>query len=169
MIPAVSTEPISYEERRGWTPRTVLGVVVGSLLVLVAGVGVVALHVWLLIVFVLFFGLGLLAIGYTAATHAPALLVDQQGVTLTRAGLPGTRPRSSVVPWPEIGTIVLSKPAIGGRVMLEVMAKSDGENVDPNIYKPRAGLSVSNWCIDAGRLTETVRSLAPTVSVLDKR
>jgi hypothetical protein len=172
----VPTEPILYEERRRWTPRTLLGALIVTPLVVAMIAVVVVTHAWLLIPFAAFLGIALAGLSYGAATHAPALRVDERGISLTKSSAPGRTREPVLVPWPETHAVVLAKSPRNRRLdALYVLTQSDETlgGATPGGLMPRIPdgrfVPLTNWSVDLDRLSEAVHAHAPTVAVLDQR
>jgi hypothetical protein len=172
----VTSETADYQVRRGWTASTVRAVAIVSPLLAAATVAVIALHAWLLIPVLLFFGVTLIALSYGAATHAPALRLDAHGITLTKGALPGRTRPPLTVPWTQMQAIIVTKAPRQRRIdALYLLTHADQmpDNTTRHGFLPDVPVSqyspLTNWTLDIAQLSETARIHAPSLVVLDRR
>ncbi|NYE71814.1 hypothetical protein [Microlunatus parietis] len=174
----------SYEARHGITPKNVL--------VIVIGLGFVALGVWLLdrnpivaIASILFFGACAVTmiISTVMVWGKPALRVDANGVLLGRLAFHG--PASSLfVPWSEIGAVVLFRQHVGpSRPPYLGLDGRTGPIAAPPLrgFGPAAAhfvphvppwviavsRPISGWTLDRPALERALAAYAPDVALVD--
>ena len=144
---------------------------------MVAAIAAVVLtHAWLLIPFVLFFAVALTGLSYDDAVHAPALRVDERGVSLTRSALPGRSRKPVLVAWSDMQAVVLAKmPRSRALSAVYVLMRSDEglsgatlADLMPYVPTERC-VALTNWTIDVRRLSDVVHIHEPSVAVVDQR
>lgn len=143
-----------YEERRGWTARTIRAVAFVSLLDVALATLFVLARGWLGIVFVALLLLALITALDGAIRKPVALRMDQHGVTLTRST---ARKPTMFVPWGQLREVWLvrqSRRMHGFGVITECAP-----------HEPRRYFPMIDWHVDVERLTETLARYAPNATI----
>ncbi|MEU0545592.1 hypothetical protein ABZ319_37535 [Nocardia sp. NPDC005978] len=172
-----------YQERHGFTVKTVLvlAICLGfTVLMVIAPIDSLVVEA----VGLLLFGCGGLLVLANALSRKVALRLDEGGITL---GGPPLRYRSATrhVPWAEVESIVLwrqhsaaaltwigvlrhpaAPPLPGARQLTPTVVALSGAPT-PRLLECAA--SVNGWKINTPRLSEALRSLAPSVPLIDHR
>lgn len=131
-----------YEQRRGWTARTIRAVAFVSLLdVALAGLFVLA-RGWLGIVFVGLLLLGLITALDGGIRKPVALRMDEHGVTLTKST---ARKPTMFVPWAQLRGVWLVRRS---HRMHGFGAPTQAAPDEPRPYFP-----MIDWHVDVDRLT----------------
>lgn len=143
-----------YEERRGWTARTIRAVAFVSLLdVALAALFVIA-RGWLGIVFVMLLLLVLVTALDGGIRKPVALRMDEHGVTLTKST---ARKPTMFVPWAQLRGVWLVRQS---RRMHGFGVTTDSAPDEPRRYFP-----MIDWHVDVEQLTETVARYAPGATI----
>lgn len=150
----VPDETPVYEERRGWTARSVRAMVFVGLLDVALGVLFAITGGVLGIPFVAILLLGLIAVIDGGIRKPVALRMDEHGVALTKST--GRKP-TIFVPWAELRAVWLVRQN-RGTYGLGVITHSAPD-------EPRRYFPMLDWKVDIDRLTETVARYAPSATI----
>ncbi|HEY4017866.1 MAG TPA: hypothetical protein VGM75_04225 [Pseudonocardiaceae bacterium] len=143
-----------YEERRGWTGRTVRGLVFVSVLDLALAALFAIARGWLGLIFVALLLLGLIVLVDGGVRKPVALRVDEHGITLTKST---ARKPTMFVPWPELRAVWVVRQNRG--------TYSFGLTTESAPDEPRRYFPMLDWHVDSARLTETVARYAPDATI----
>lgn len=150
----VSAESPVYEERRGWTGRTVRALVFVGLLDLALAALFVLAHGWFGMLFVAFLLLGLVAVVDGGVRKPVALRMDELGITLTKST---ARKPTMFVPWAELRAIWIVRQ---NRRVYGFGVTTESVHDEPRRYFP-----MHDWNVDSDRLTESVARYAPDATI----
>ena len=150
----MADEPPVYEERRGWTGRTIRAVAFVGLLDAALATLFVITRGWLGVVFVALLLLGAI-IALDGGIRKPvALRMDEHGVTLTKST---ARKPTIFVPWNQLRGVWLVRQS---RRMHGFGVTTDAAPDEPRRYFP-----MIDWHVDVDRLTETLARYAPQATI----
>ncbi|HEV3361067.1 MAG TPA: hypothetical protein VG247_29960 [Pseudonocardiaceae bacterium] len=143
-----------YEERRGWTTRNVVTLVIMCLLDVALAVLFGISGGWIGMFFVAFLLAGLVAVVDGGVRKPVALRMDEHGIALTKST---ARKPTVLVPWSELHAVWLVRHT--RRVdTIGVVTESGPE-------EPRRYFPMIDWHVDVDRLTETVACYAPKATI----
>ena len=170
---AMSSPTAVYEEHRFWTPRAIRGAILAPVALIGGTVLALVTHVWPAILVGLALCIVVLPVVLGAATHAQALRVDEQGITLFNAPR-GTKPLPTFTPWHEVQTVIVTQLPMRSMQALYVLKTTDKIADDMPINQlvrqiPGRFSSLTTWQLNLTRLAETVRLHAPHVAIVDRR
>ncbi len=150
----VSEQSPVYEERRGWTTRNVVTLVIMCLLDAALAVLFGISGGWIGMFFVAFLLAGLVAVVDGGVRKPVALRMDEHGIALTKST---ARKPTVLVPWSELHAVWLVRHT--RRVnTIGVVTESGPE-------EPRRYFPMIDWHVDVDRLTETVACYAPEATI----
>jgi hypothetical protein len=175
-----------YQERRGFTPKIIMVLVVAALFVAVAIV--VPMGAGLRWTTIVFLGGGGLFVAWSARRRGVALRVDANGITL--GGPPLRRASDRFVPWPLVSAVVLWK-AQSGLTSTRYLAvvRTDGAPLDGRPLgtmgevgatvahtliigsDPRLvtnSIHLNDWRLNPTDLVAALRRFAPHVTFVDQ-
>jgi hypothetical protein len=168
----MSEVPTVYEERRGWTPRAIIGTTLCVPGGIACFVGFAYIHSLKLLILGVVCVLGSINLAGGALSRRLVLRVDENGVLLRGGGRNGSTPQP--VPWAEVQSIFLYKPRnitmIGiGKNFAGVPAKPMDLGNGESVATPDMSTPPDSWRIDFERLQLVVGAVAPNVEVTDRR
>jgi hypothetical protein len=154
MIGDVPEQPPVYQERRGWTERTVRTWIIFLVIDVTLGVLFAIAGGWLGLIFVVIMLLGSVVVIDGGIRKPVALRVDENGITLTKST---ARKPTVFVAWPEVRSVWVVRQ---NRGTYAFGVTTDTSPVEPPRYFP-----MLDWHVDIDRLTETVAHHAPDATI----
>jgi hypothetical protein len=177
---------MSYEARYGWNRQSWRLIWIG--LVFCACALLPTVPLWLKIVDIAFFGGGTVSLAAVSLRRAPAIRVDQAGITLCSSPLfPKTTTRLFL--WDDVTAVIIWRGPFSGRInRLEFVgvqrrpgapplsgkfigrrsrsaARLEAPGIPPETAVTRA--ATNGWVLDHGKLTAAVDYFAPGVRLVD--
>jgi hypothetical protein len=143
-----------YQERRGWTARTIRALVIVVVVDLALAVLFAIAHGWLGMIFAAILLLGSIVVIDGGVRKPVALRVDENGIALTKST---ARKPTVFVRWPELRAVWVVRQNRGTYAF--------GVTTEAAPDEPRRYFPMLDWHVDIDRLAETVARYAPTATI----